>query len=286
MDLLSRPAPRADLRLHYGPGPEQIGDLWIPEIPGLPHQLPPTAATRLPVVVFFHGGWWKSAYDLAYGGHLCAAFKAAGMACWSVEYRRVGETGGGWPATFQDAAAGLDHVAMLAETYPLDLTRVITVGHSAGGHLAFWVAGRHHIDRASELYLPQPRVALRGAIALAGAVDLRLTIDLAGDLGFAHDRQEVYNLMGGTPKQHPERYAAGNPGDLLPLGVPQHLIQGTADDQIPPELPERWSALARGRGDRVSVSLVPGAEHLDVADPESAAWPTVMAAMRQMLLPG
>ena len=208
MDILSRPVLPADHRIHYGPDASQFGDLWLPQT---------SAHHPVPLVVFFHGGWWKSAYDLGYAGYLCAALKREGIATWSVEYRRVGPTGGGWPATFQDAAAAFDHVSVLARTYPLDLTRVITMGHSAGAHLAFWIAGRHHIASDSELHGAVQGPGLRGTVALAGAVDLRLTIELAGDSIFAHDRDEVYRLMGGKPEDLPQRYAAGNPGDLPAL---------------------------------------------------------------------
>jgi acetyl esterase/lipase len=206
-----------------------------------------------------------------------------GIASWSVEYRRVGETGGGWPTTFQDVAAGFDFAATLAKSYPLDLSRVITMGHSAGGHLAFWLAGRHHIDPHSEIYAPRPQVPLRGAIALAGAVDLRLTIDLSGYFTYAHDKHEIYDLMGGRPADLPDRYKAGNPGDLLPFHIPQVLIQGTADDQIPPELPSRWNEMSRRLGDNATVSMIPSADHFDVVDPESVAWGTVRESVRKMV---
>lgn len=263
MDILSRPAPTADHRIHYGPGVYQFGDLWMPQ---------PAGKALLPLVVFFHGGWWRSEYDLGYAGHLCADLKKHGIAAWSVEYRRVGSTGGGWPTTFQDAASGFDYAATLAKTYPLDLSRVVTMGHSAGGHLAFWIAGRHHIDPHSEIYEPRPQVPLKGAIALAGAVDLRMTIDLSGYFQFAHDKREVFDLMGGKPADLSDRYKAGSPGDLLPFHVPQFLIQGTDDEQIPPDLPSRWKDLARGHGDSAAVSMIPGADHFDVVDPQSAAW--------------
>jgi len=176
-------APLADHRIHYGPSQYQFGDLWLPT--------PIRADTKhIPLVVFLHGDWWQSAYDLEYAGGLCAALKSIGIAVWSIEYRRVGVTGGGWPTTFQDVAAGFDYLAILAKSYPLDLNRVIAMGHSAGGHLAFWLAGRHHIPETSPIHEPQPRVALHGLIALAGAVDLRLTCDLSGY--FARDKREVY----------------------------------------------------------------------------------------------
>lgn len=274
VNILSLPVLRADHRIPYGPGPCQFGDLWLPDA---------KARSPFPVVVFFHGGWWRSEYDLGYAGYLCQALTRQGIAVWSVEYRRVGSTGGGWPATFQDAAAGCDFVASLAKTYPLDLSRIVTLGHSAGGHLAFWVAGRAHISPESELFLPRPQLALRAAIALAGAVDLRLTIDLSGYSTFAHDREEVFALMGGPPKDLAKRYQAGNPGDLLPFQAPQLLIQGTEDDQIPPELPARWAEMSTRLGSHASVKIVPGADHFDIVDPRSRAWATVLPQVQAML---
>ena len=280
MDILSQPVLPPDHRIAYGADPSQFGDLWLPHANG----------SRVPLVVFFHGGWWKSEYDLGYAGLLCAALKEFGIATWSIEYRRLGATGGGWPVTFQDAAAGFDFIHTLAKMHPVDLSRVITMGHSAGGHLAFWIAGRHHIAAGSEIALSPPktssRVWLLGAVALAGAVDLRLTITQAGDSTFAHDRQEVYALMGGTPEQHPERYKAGNPGDLLPLNVPQILIQGSEDDQIPPNLPAHWVELADRAGDRAEACIVPSADHFAVVDPASNAWKTVSDSVRRLLLGG
>lgn len=275
MDILSRPIPSPDHRVPYGAGPCQFGDLWLPQ-----H----SHGVRFPLVVFYHGGWWKSAYDLGYAGHLCAALKAEGIACWSVEYRRVGFTGGGWPATFQDAAAGFDFVATLAQQYPIDLARVFTAGHSAGGHLAFWIAGRHHIDSRSEIYEPRPKVPLAGALSLAGAVDLRLTVDLSGYFTFAHDKEEVFALMGGRPEDLPNRYRSGNPGDLLPFHVPQVLLQGTDDDQIPPDLPRRWATMARAVAETVTVTTIPSAGHFDIVDPQSFAWPVVRDAFKKLTL--
>ena len=274
MDILSQPVLTADHRIPYGTGPSQFGDLWLPAM---------APQAKAPVVVFFHGGWWKSEYDLGYAGYLCAALKAQGIACWSVEYRRVGDTGGGWPATFQDAANGFDHVASLAKTYPVDLSRVITMGHSAGGHLAFWIAGRHHIDPHSEIYTGRPQVPLRGTVSLAGAVDLRLTIDLSGYFTSAHDKHEVFALMGGNRDEVPQRYKSGNPGDLLPFNVPQILIQGDADDQIPPDLPARWADMARRTGDSATVKMLAGASHFDVVDPGSSCWATVLGAVRTLV---
>jgi acetyl esterase/lipase len=268
-DILERTAPPADHRIHYGAGEAQFGDLFLPPI---------RLGRSWPVVVFIHGGWWKAQYGLEYGGYLGEALKREDVAVWSIEYRRVGN-GGGYPATFQDVAAAFDHLKVLGQSYPLDLNRVIVAGHSAGGHLAFWLAGRPHVAEDSPLFRPQPVVPVYGVVALAGAVDLRLTIDLAGWMTFAHDKQEVVNFMGGLPDEVPERYLSGNPGDLLPFGVPQWLVQGTEDDQIPPTLPERWADRGHRMGERVTLEMIPGADHLDIFDPASRYWPRVKAVL-------
>jgi acetyl esterase/lipase len=276
MSVLDRTPPKSDLRLSYGPLPLQFGDLWLPKPSA-------DAKHRWPLIVFVHGGWWKAEYGLGYAGFLCAAVKAQGIAVWSLEYRRVGDEGGGWPGTMQDVAAGMDHVAALAKAYPLDTTRVSAAGHSAGGHLAFWLAGRHHIPHTSVLATPQPSLTLRGVVSLAGAVDLRLTLDLTGFFSFQNGGPAVRALMGGDPKQYPERYAAANPGELLPLSVRQILVQGTDDNQIPPQLPGRWAENARRQGDTVDVKIVPGAGHFDIVDPESPAWSVSRDAMLSVL---
>ena len=275
MDLLSRPVLKASKRIAYGAGAFQFGDLWLPDDQKLGAR---------PVVVFFHGGWWKSEYDLGYAGYLCAALAREGIACWSVEYRRVGSSGGGWPNTFEDAAAGFDFISEIAGEHRLNLSRMLVMGHSAGGHLAFWIAGRSHIENQSELFSPQPKAFPNAVIALAGAVDLRLIIELAGTGEFAHIKENVFQLMGGDLARFPERYRAGNPGELLPFSADQILIQGTDDDQIPPELPSRWAEIARKIGSKASVRILPGTDHFDVVDPESFAWATVVHEVRGALL--
>lgn len=272
MDILSATPPAADHRIHYGAGEFQFGDLWLPKV---------QAGKAAPLVVFLHGGWWLSQFDLNHAGFLCKALRERGYAVWSIEYRRVGN-GGGWPATFQDVAAGMDHVAVLAKTYPVDAARVIAMGHSAGGHLAFWLAGRQHIHADSAIY-SVPGVQVRGVIALAGVVDLRLAIDLSGWLEFAHCKEYIANFMGGMPEEFRSRYEAGSPGDLLPLNVPQILLQGTEDDQIPPQLPSRYAERARKVGDTVTVHALNGVSHLDMVDPESWAFAAVKAAVKQLL---
>ncbi len=277
--LLSRPAPKADHRLPYGPEPSQFGELWLPRIaPGSQ-----TADSKAPVVVFLHGGWWSAEFGLQYGSHLCAAFKREGIACWSLEYRRVGQAGGGWPGTFEDVAFGYSFLRVLAGIYALDLNRVVLAGHSAGGHLAFWLAGRQHLPQSGPLQPPERLLPVRGVLGLAAVVDLRITLELAHGL-FAPAQQEIVDFMGATPAAAPERYRAGNPGDLLPLNVPQVLLQGSLDGQIPPQLPVRWTDRGHRIGETVTFERILGADHFDVVDPQSKAWPQVRDAVKRWLL--
>jgi acetyl esterase/lipase len=269
-DIQTRPAPPADQRIAYGPDHSQFGDLRWPAGPG-PH----------PLAIVLHGGWWRSEVALDYLGHVCAALATEGIATWNLEFRRLGATGGGWPMTFQDVAAGADHVRLLAETSRIDLARVITLGHSAGGHLALWLAARQRIPVASGLH-GTPTVPLRGAVSVAGAVDLRRLSQLGFRDGFVQ-RLVVDDLLGGTPAEVPERYAAGAPADLLPLGVRQILLQGTADQYTPAEVPTGYVQAATARGDEATLVWLEGADHFDPIDPLSRAYSPVRDAVRTLL---
>ena len=269
-EILTRTPPTVGRRIAYGAGPSHFGDLRLPSGPG-PH----------PLVIFLHGGWWRSLVGLEYAGNLCAPLEREGIASWNLEYRRTGESGGGWPMTFDDAATGADFVATLAETMPIDLKRVITMGHSAGGHLAMWLAARHRIPSGSRLHAV-PRVAIRGVVSLAGAVDLRL----ASALGLGRSPEgtlAVHELMGGRPQDVPEHYQEGSPGDLLPLGVRQVIVTGTADETVPCELGRSYVQRARALGDDATLVEIAGADHFDPVDPDSGAYPRVREAVLELI---
>jgi len=261
-DILGLRPPKADVRLAYGPGRHQFGDLRLPAGGG-PH----------PVAVVIHGGYWRARYSLEHIGHLCAALTTtAEVATWSLEYRRLGNRGGGWPGTFQDVAQGADHLRALAGIYPLDVSRVVAIGHSAGGHLAAWLGGRHRISLESQLSIPNP-LALRGVVPLAGALNLRQAWELQLSRGV------VKQLIGGTPEQHPDRYAAGSPSELLPFGIRQILFHGTADDSVPYAISQDYADAARAAGDEVGLMTLPGAGHFETIDPRSQEWPRVRDAV-------
>ena len=265
-EILSMPAPETGvIRLAYGGNRYQFGDL----------RLPTTSADALyPVVIGVHGGYYRARYGLSYFGHLMTALTAAGFATWNIEYRRLGIRGGGWPGTFQDVGAAADHLRTLAATYPIDLRRLVAVGHSAGGHLAAWLAARPKLTAENPLYAAQA-IPVAGLVCLAGVLDLRR----AYALGLSHGI--VRRLMGGTPEQYPERYAAASPMDLLPLGVPEILIHGTEDSSVPYDFSASYQETARARGDNAELVTQQGSGHFEMVDPRSNEWRDVLHAVEK-----
>jgi acetyl esterase/lipase len=263
--MLETPAPPADERIAYGGITHQFGDLRLPPGQG-PH----------PVVVVVHGGFWRARYDLEHVGHLCADLTRRGLATWSLEYRRVGHPDGGWKGTFEDVALGTDFLRTLAKRHPLDLQRVVIIGHSAGGHLALWLAARGRLQAGQPLHTDQP-LRPRGAVALAGVVDLERAFALRLGDGI------VESFLGGIPTQVPERYRFGSPSALLPLGVQQVLVHGTEDDTVPVSLSEGYQQRAASLGEKVRLVRLPGAGHFEVINPKAREWPQVVEAIQSLL---
>jgi acetyl esterase/lipase len=264
-EVLALKAPPADARIAYGPGPQQFGELWVPHGPG-PH----------PVAIVIHGGCWSAEYGEGHIRPVCAALARAGVAAWCLEYRRVGDQGGGWPGTFEDVGRGADHLREIAPSRGLDLTRVVAVGHSAGGHLALWLAARARLPAADPLR-GKPPLPLRGVVGLAPIPDLaRAAADhVCGDA--------VPSLLGGLPEAQSARYSVASPIGLVPLGVPQEIVHGREDRIVPLRLSERYVAAAGAKGDTVRLVVVEGAGHFDVIAPTSKAWPRVEEAVRTLV---
>ncbi|NHA15738.1 alpha/beta fold hydrolase [Thioalkalivibrio sp. XN279] len=263
---MALPVPPPDHRLSYGEHPLQFGELRLPAGPG-PH----------PVAVLLHGGCWRAEYDLEHVSHMGAALARAGVAVWTPEYRRVGDEGGGWPGTFEDAARAFAWLQALAQDYPLDLDRVVLVGHSAGGHLALWLAGRHNLPAEHPLHAPGP-LRVRGVVSLAGITDLVRYAE--GERGC---NAAVPLLMEGSPAEQPERYAAASPIELLPLGVPVRLLQGAVDPIVKLEQASAFADRASAYAQDVQVKLIEGAGHFDLIAPFAPAWPAVQAAVVELL---
>jgi acetyl esterase/lipase len=264
-EVLHMPQAKADHRIAYGNDPLQFADLRLPQGKG-----------PFPLAIVIHGGCWSAQYDLAYMGNMSAALAKQGIAAWTIEYRRVGNAGGGWPGTFEDVAKAADYVRQLAKEYPLDLHRVIAVGHSAGGHLALWLAARHKLPKTSALYSPDP-IGLRGVVSLAGIADLAAAGTSTGcdDMG--------YQLMGGTPEQFVDRYRQGSPAEMLPLGLRQVLVHGEQDKLVPHQLSVDYVSRARQAGDPVELVSVPDAGHFELVVPTTAAWTKVNNAIHGLL---
>ena len=263
-DLAGFENPPPDARIHYGADPLQFGDLRLPDGDG-PH----------PVAIFIHGGCWKAEFDITHSAKLAAALAQSGIATWSLEYRRVGNEGGGWPGTFTDIGRGADHLRVIAAAYSLDLDRVVAMGHSAGGHLALWLATRPQIPADADIGSSDP-VALCGVLAMAPAADL----------GYLHGTKVcdhvVDSLMGGSPDDVPERYRWADPVRLGPDGVPQTLLFGRYDDDWNPA-GERYLAAATARGDDVRKVVAEASGHFEMIDPDSSSWSMVREAVAGLL---
>jgi len=267
-DYASNPRVPADHRLAYGPDPQQFADLYLPERTA-------DQMTQSPVVVMIHGGCWRAAHGLEPMGLLCAALRAEGFAVLSLEYRRVG-TGGGWPTTFQDVAAGADLLRDIASDFNLSLSGVVTMGHSAGGHLALWLAGRHRLPKESLLYSPGP-LPVHGVVALASIPDLVEGVKRDICKGGCRD------LVGGPPEEMPDRYRLASPAALLPLGVPHRHFVGARDHVVSAEYIGLFVTEAARLGDDATLVELPGAGHFEVVLPTSFAWPLVRAAALELV---
>lgn len=229
----------------YGPDPLQVADLRVPAGPG-PH----------PVAIIIHGGCWRASVDNRTG---IAAFADAlgkrGFATWNIEYRRVGDKGGGWPGTFEDVAAGVDKLAQVASTHHLDMSRVVIVGHSAGAHLALWAASRPRLPApwSNVAVKPVTVVAIDGPAALAPFVGIDAEVCGA---------PVIVPLMGGGPQERPREYDLASPANHLPLGIRQLSVEAELGDLMQP-----YNAAVRASSDPIEVLRPSGANHFDIVTP-------------------
>lgn len=292
--------PQRPRRVRYGQRRQQVAELWLPDGRSLRGSTTSDTThgdttdsesvagsstgsgteTRspdgrpCPVVVLLHGGYWRAPFTKRLMRSVARDVARRGWAALNVEYRRVGlgGGGGGWPATFDDVADAVDHVARLPE---LDPTCVVLCGHSAGGQLALWVAGRHRLPPGHEGARTaghRPAVTLRGVVSVAGVVDLAAAVRGTG-------AEPVGRLLGGRL----DLLDSASPFALLPLGVPQALVHGDADTVVPLSMSQRYARAAVDAGDDAVVDVVPGAGHRDVLSAASATWAAVVTHLERWL---
>jgi len=258
---------RTPRRHQYGQDPAQFGELWLPSGRRQP------GGTRSPAgtVVLIHGGFWRARYDLSFGRPLAADLARRGYTAWNLEYRRAG-AGGGWPATFEDVAAGIDLLAEL----PVATSRVAAIGHSAGGHLAAWAAGRGRL--APGVPGAAPRVELTAVVSQAGVLALA---DCARD---GTGGTAALDLMGGGPDDLPERYRLADPMDALPLAAAVLCVHSRADDSVPFRYSDRYVRAAVRAGGTAQLHETSG-DHFTLIDPGSPDWQGVIDALPGLLGP-
>jgi acetyl esterase/lipase len=252
-EILTLPPPPADARLAYGTDPHQFGDVRLPKTKG-----------PFPIVMTIHGGYWRAKYDLAHIGHLCAALTAKGIATWNIEYRRVGNPGGGWPGTFEDIRNAYRYLPLITKRYDLDSNKVLVMGHSAGGQLALCLAAHES--------------SLKRVISLAGVLDLQK----AWEQHLSNDA--VVAFLGGKSSEVAEHYREADPMQLaIDHATTQWLIHGAGDDTVPSYFSRQYAELKKTRGEDVHYTEIATADHFDPIDPRSSAWPTVENTVRRLL---
>lgn len=249
-DFLKTPPPPADKRVAYGSDSNQFVDLRSPS-----HKSQPDSP--LPLLMNIHGGFWRAKYDLAHAGHLCAAITAKGFVSANVEYRRVGDQGGGWPGSFADIRTAYQFLIQNASKYSIDPKRVVVMGHSAGGQLALCLAA--HESSISKV------------VSLAGVVDLQRAYEL-------HlSNNAVVEFLHGTPSEVPDHYREADPMRLSIPQATQWLLHGGADDTVPPAFSRDYvaSKQRKPRKEDVHLTEINGADHYDLINPQSKAWAQV-----------
>ncbi len=268
-NLLGRPKVSPTQNIQWGPGATDIADLWLPDGAG-PH----------PVVLMVHGGCWqKSIADRTIMNWAAEDLREQGVAVWNIEYRGVDEEGGGYPGTFLDVAHAADALRDQAPTYNLDLNRVAAIGHSAGGHLALWIAARHKLPANSPMRMDNP-LKLVGVINSGGLADLKASRGVTQRDCLA----DIYDqLVGDISSTRAEVLSDTSPAEMLPLRVRQVSVNGHDDNIAPAVLGEGYTRRAKAAGDNADVVVVLNTGHVELISPGSEAWDIEAATLRDML---
>ncbi len=262
-DLMGRPAPKATAQIAYGPDPLQVAELWRPDGPG-----------PFPTVLMIHGGCWRSGIaNLHIMDWAADDLRKRGFAVWNIEYRGIDRPGGGYPGTFQDVNAAADAMLAHARDYGLKTDKLVVLGHSAGGHLALWLAARAKVPAKSPLKDPR-RLPVSWVVSLGGLPDLATAKEGCGET-------TVKRLLAGAPSADP--LADTSPAALLPLKTPSILIHGSLDETSPPSQGKAYVAQARKAGDILAWTYAIHDEgHVEEIAPGSRTWASVAASLESV----
>lgn len=266
-DLLGRPLPAPTHAFAYGPLPDQVADLWLPAGKG-----------PFPVVLMVHGGCWQSGVaKLSIMNYAAEDLRRRGIAVWNIEYRGVDRPGGGYPGTFQDVAAGADKLATIARDYPLRVNHIVAFGHSAGGHLALWLAARGRIPAGSPLKTTHP-LPIAAVVSSGGLPDLEV-VRAGGICGVG----TVDKLVGAPSPGHPEVFADTSPAELGAGKDREVLVSGDQDPIAPPSLADAYAAKMKRRGAAIDAVTVPQTGHVELISPGTAAWSATVRTIERLL---
>jgi acetyl esterase/lipase len=262
-DLTAQPAPKPTATIAYGADPLQVAELWRPDGKG-----------PFPTVLMIHGGCWRSGTaNLHIMAYAAEDLRRRGIAVWNIEYRGVDRPGGGYPGTFQDVNAAADALMAHAREHQLKTDRIVVLGHSAGGHLALWLAGRPKLPARSPLK-DATRLPIAWVVSLGGVTDLATASEACGP-------KTVEKLLDGAPG--PDRLADTSPPRLLPAGPPRILIHGALDDTCPPAMGKAYVEAARAAGDiKAWTYAIPGDGHVEEIAPGSKTWAQVTAGLESV----
>lgn len=262
---LHKEPPTATIK--YGKSSQNFGNLRLPNKPG-----------PYPVAIIIHGGCWVTKFaNISNTEAIADALRDSGFATWNIEYRAANEKGGGFPGTFLDIANATDYLRKLAPKYQLDLQHVVAIGHSSGGHLALWLAGRDKLSSSSSLYLKNP-LTLNGVITLGGVPDLEIARVPAEKVCGS---DVIGQLLGNTITK--QRYAETSPIDMLPLSAPQIFISGELDTIVPTAIDQPYMQKASQIKDAVKLINVPYAGHHEYIVPNSVVWPILIQEIKALL---
>jgi acetyl esterase/lipase len=253
-EIFYTPPPEADFQVNYGEKPMQTIYVRIPASSG-PH----------PSLLVLHGGSWKSGYNYKQMEYVSESLRNLGFATFNIEYSRVGHAKGGWPYTFIDLINATNTIAGLASSLNLDTKKVGLLGHSSGGHLAFWLSAfnRQKIQEFKDYDL---------SLEFAAVISLAGILDLADAWKNNILRKEIGNLLDGIPDELSGLYKITSPAELLPIPTKQVLIYGSKDRLIPPFLSENYYKKVIDHGGNVTLVPINGCAHFRLIDPTSKYW--------------